>query len=780
MKKIFTTSLTLFSLFVFSAGQASAQCTPLSSSYWGEMLPNAGCGTFANYALFGPGQYFQMPVLAGGSYTISTCGNSINTQITGFNATDNNTPIFYNDDNGPDCGGLQASVTYVSAFSDYLRVNVSEYNCLPGGTSSITVKVRQNNNLSITSSGADMCEGQTRTLTSIPAATIPGPSGSGNPGTFTGTGVSGTVFTAPTPSGNSQSYPITYTFGYCSVTQNITVWHAPSAAVCGANQVICNSVATLTATAPAFGTGTWSVLSGPGTIASPTSANTSISGLLQGQTTLVEWRVTNGPCQYNADTMSISYSYPPTTSAAGNDTSVCDSTVVLHGNTPTIGTGTWTVQSGSGTFANANSPTTTVTGLSPGANVFRWSISNGTCLASNDNVTITYNLPITATSSAIDITCNGDNDGQAIVTPSGGTGVYSYAWTPSGPNNDTIGGLSSGFYSVVVTDANSCTASTTVYVSEPATLQAGASVTDALCNGGNGGVNLTVQGGTSGYSFNWSNSATTEDLSGVSSGTYSVTVTDSHGCTTTASAFVAEPPAMSVSPVVIPISCNGLQDGSINLNVLGGAGGYQYDWSTGDTTATLSGLGAATYSVVVTDANGCTQTASMQVTEPTAINLSANVGHETSGNDGSIDLMISGGTPMYTYSWSNGSHAENLYNITAGTYTVTVTDINGCTATLSVQVNGVGLPGELDESDISLYPNPSTGKFNLSITNPLNGKVWISIFDISGREVTRIQALKQGNGFLQPIDITGSPDGVYLVRIALEGGGQITRRVVKY
>jgi|GEM_PF-2166578 len=254
MKRIFTAIVVVFS-FVYSQNlfgqcgtntQSGTVCnrapngnSPSGIPYlYGTLLPNAGCGVFnATPNNFGPGQYFQMPVLAGGCYSVSTCGSSIDTQLSCFQGTATTSPFAYNDDNGPICGGLQASVDITPSFTDYTRVQVREYNCQVGGSASVTVNVRQNNNLNITSAATAMCEGQTRTLAATPAS-ISGTliAGSGDRGTFIGAGVSGTTFTAPTPSGASQTFTITYTFGYCTTTQNILVHRAPTTAAAGPNQ----------------------------------------------------------------------------------------------------------------------------------------------------------------------------------------------------------------------------------------------------------------------------------------------------------------------------------------------------------------------------------------------------------------------------------------------------------------------------------------------------------------------------------------------------------------
>lgn len=302
MKKNYQFLLVLVASLFFTVGKLSAQCA-LSSSYWGEMLPNSGA-TFVPYGPFGPGQYFQMPVLNGASYSVSTCGASINTQLTGYQGA--SPQIFYVDDNGPECAGTAASVTHVPNFSDYMNVQVSEYNCLPGGTASVTVNVRQNNNLMFTSPSTDMCVGEVRALTATPLAVGSAQPGSGNLGTFSGIGVSGTDFIAPIPAGASEVFTLTYSFGYCTTTQNITVYAAPSAAMAGSDQLeICGTTTTLQANAPAIGTGVWSIVSGTGTLTDPYDPNTTITGLTTGTSVTLAWTITNGPCLASEDQVTL-------------------------------------------------------------------------------------------------------------------------------------------------------------------------------------------------------------------------------------------------------------------------------------------------------------------------------------------------------------------------------------------------------------------------------------------------------------------------------------------
>ncbi|MBC9813890.1 SprB repeat-containing protein, partial [Crocinitomicaceae bacterium CZZ-1] len=222
---------------------------------------------------------------------------------------------------------------------------------------------------------------------------------------------------------------------------------------------------------------------------------------------------------------------------------------------------------------------------------------------------------------------------------------------------------------------------------------------DISCFGlANGSIDLTIDSGTPGYSYAWNNGATTEDITSLPAGTYSVNITDANGCTNTQTITLTEPPVLTASTTAVTyaggwnVSCNGASDGAIDLTVSGGTPGYSYVWNNGATTEDLSGLTAGTYSVTITDANGCTNTQTITLTEPPVLTASTTAvtyagGWNVSCNgasDGAIDLTVGGGTPGYSYVWNNGATTEDLSGLTAGTYSVTITDANGCTNTQTI------------------------------------------------------------------------------------------------
>ena len=214
---------------------------------------------------------------------------------------------------------------------------------------------------------------------------------------------------------------------------------------------------------------------------------------------------------------------------------------------------------------------------------------------------------------------------------------------------------------------------------------------NVLCFGNStGSVNLTVTGGTSPYTYAWSNTTTQEDPANLAAGTYSVTVTDVNGCTSQTSVTITQPQApLALSTTQVNVLCFGNSTGSIDLTATGGTSPYTYAWSNNTTQEDPTNLAAGTYSVTVTDANGCTSQTSVTITQPQGgLSLSTTqVNVLCYGNStGSINLTATGGTSPYTYAWSNNTTQEDPTNLAAGTYSVTVTDANGCTAQTTVSI----------------------------------------------------------------------------------------------
>lgn len=337
------------------------------------------------------------------------------------------------------------------------------------------------------------------------------------------------------------------------------------------------------------------------------------------------------------------------------------------------GTGTYTyIWTNGSTQANPNN-------LVAGSHTVTVTDANG-C---TDNISITINQPTTLAPSIVQIQnvdCFGNTTGQITTNTTGGTGSYTYAWD-NNTSNSNLTNVGAGTYTLSVTDANNCVSTISATVTEPTAIVSQlTNVTNVDCHGNaNGAISTTTTGGAGNYSFLWSNGDTTSSLTNLNGGNYNLTITDANNCTSTLSATVNEPAILATQfSNVIDVNCFGNANGSAMVNVTGGNGNYSYQWNNNATTADIYNLQGGTYTIVVTDALGCTITDSIIIQEPTApLTISSTI-TQTNGNDGSIDITTTGGTPNYIFNWSDGINTEDRNNLTVGNYSVTITDANGC------------------------------------------------------------------------------------------------------
>ena len=296
-----------------------------------------------------------------------------------------------------------------------------------------------------------------------------------------------------------------------------------------------------------------------------------------------------------------------------------------------------------------------------------------------DTAVISESVALVLVMDSTDEYCT-DQDGSASVSVIGGVGPYTFMWD-DGQQTSIAGNLGTGSYTVTVTDALGCVAIDSISVNVSGLPVATSTSTPASCSGFlDGLIDISVGGGLVPYFYIWSNGTTTEDLTNVVAGSYTVTISDALGCSITHSNTITEPIALNPSIVPTLISCNGSNDGAIDLNVSGGTQPYNYTWSNGANTEDLTNLGPGQYDVTITDANMCTFGAGATITEPTAIAVSDSIiAARCQLPIGEIYLTASGGTVPYSYQWSDGSATQNITGIFSGNYLVTITDAHGCT-----------------------------------------------------------------------------------------------------
>ena len=395
------------------------------------------------------------------------------------------------------------------------------------------------------------------------------------------------------------------------------------------------------------------------------------------------------------------------------------------------------------TLTSAGAPTGATVAGSPYAIIP--SLATGTGLA---NYTIAYvNGVLTVTPPAVTLTgsviaqtnvnCFGAASGSVQVA--GATGTVPYEYSLDGgtyQSGDTFTGLLAGNHIVTVRDATLATFDIAFTITQPSAALSGSTiVTNALCIGGStGSVNLTAAGGTAPYSFSWSNGAVTEDISGLTAGTYSVTITDANLCNTVISSPVSEPALFTmVIDNVVQNKCFGSNNASISITLAGGTTPYLVSWTgPGGFTATtedIQNLRAGVYTLNATDANGCTAiTSTTTITQPSQITIVNNSVSDYSGfgvacnggSNGFINTTISGGTGALSIVWSGptgfNSTIDDITGLSAGSYIVTVTDSQGCTATQTYQITE---PTVLAISAIATdasCPSVADGAINLTAT----------------------------------------------------------------
>ncbi len=304
----------------------------------------------------------------------------------------------------------------------------------------------------------------------------------------------------------------------------------------------------------------------------------------------------------------------------------------------------------------------------------------GVCLVS-DSVRITViPVPVVETVQIEEPPC-GRSDGAILLTANGGEGPFTFDWSNLATGAH-ISGLAAGSYSVTITNSAGCRSEETLAIPAVDTLAwTSALPTPVTCFAGNdGAIDVDLGGGTAPYVYNWSNFAAGAHITGLPAGTYTVTATDTHGCTIVQTLNLTEPESLTLSGEIDPTSCTDTT-GSITLTASGGTPGYTFAWDHGPADQNLTGLSPGNYSVEITDANGCTASRSFIITPGGSPAVAASVLTPVGcfgGKDGAVAVDIAGGVAPYQYDWTTGPGGNTVAGLPAGNYTLTVTDVHGC------------------------------------------------------------------------------------------------------
>ncbi|HHZ64563.1 MAG TPA: T9SS type A sorting domain-containing protein, partial [Flavobacteriales bacterium] len=375
------------------------------------------------------------------------------------------------------------------------------------------------------------------------------------------------------------------------------------------------------------------------------------------------------------------------------------------------------------------------------------------------------------------VSCNGATDGSLTVTLTGGTGPYTYLWS-SGATGSTISNLNAGTYTVTITDSVGCSATATGIVTEPPLLVV-ATIADSnvTCNGlTDGGASAFASGVQGFYGYLWNNGATNSNITNVGAGTYSVTITDSVGCSATATVIITEPNAITLTMSAVQASCNTCSDGTATVTATGGTPPYSYLWNTNpaQTTSTATGLkNGYWYTVNVTDNNGCIESNYIYVCDTTSIpsftyviyGQDSVVFTNTSSGNGKYDLSLGDGN--YLPDWALGTNLSYVYN-TTGTYNVCLYDTLSCTAIFcdTVVISVTGMETEHNKNSVLIYPNPTSGLLTIE---GIEGT--FELYNILGKLIQTSQT--------NTMNISQGARGIYLLK-ATDGQGRVySQKIIK-
>jgi hypothetical protein len=435
----------------------------------------------------------------------------------------------------------------------------------------------------------------------------------------------------------------------------------------------------------------------------------------------------------------------------------------------------------------SNNPTvmtdqTEWTGLSGGLNLTIYALDGNLCQGVSNSVQIMNPTAISVgyqtseAASVVDASCANVADGEIYLVAYGGVAPQTLQFSADGvtygPSPLMVAG---GTYTITAQNANGCigTMASEVVVG-PDAIDVNAMAMPEDCFGGNdGSASWTPEGGQGDYSYTFDGEATTNTSVGdLAPGDYVIEVTDGDGCTESATVTVEPGVEIVVSTTVMDASCNGYDDGEVTVTATGGTGSFQYSENGNNYGAnnTFDGLMAGTFTFFAQDENGCIQTGEASVDEPEAIVITGIVSEGSVTGEGTIDVTVTGGALPYTYEWNgpgvSGQDGQDLNGISTGTYSVEVTDANGCTndetfnITTDIRELGAGITA-------TVFPNPSQGEFVVDVQGGFQGILSYYVVDAQGRSIQQGQWVATSGVFRTTLDLGGAEAGMYrLIMVA--------------
>ena len=464
-------------------------------------------------------------------------------------------------------------------------------------------------------------------------------------------------------------------------------------------------------------------------------------------------------------------------SLSKTDPTVCNGTDGTASVMGTGGTGAYTYAWAS--MGNPVGTTSTISGLGQGTYMVTVTDANGCTQTGSVMVTDgcnNCNLVLNVTGSSP--SC-GQNNGSVTANVTGGTMPYSYQWNPAVGSGQMLTNVGAGTYFVTVTDAAGCVDSSFVTLVNSGVVTINMLPEDDFWSDNGASVTAVASGGSSPYTFLWNTGDTSATITGLSTGSYDVTITDANGCSASSSAAVTSinsGPVLSINQT--NVSCNGASDGEILMTINSGNAPFSIFWTPLNISSqNLTNLSAGNYTALVVDQQGCIATTTVVISEPNTLAV-APTSEPSTGNDGTATANVSGGTPPFTYLWNTGDTTQMITNLTIGTYDVTVTDANGCTSSGSVDVSPFTNTTNLSNlTEFNLYPNPSDGRFTIDVGFENRQAITLSIFNVVGQKV--FEYTGDEANYQIPVDISSKGKGAYFVTIETDRGRAVRRIIIQ-